>query len=552
MATGLNAMQSGDLTAARAAFTRVTKLAPQIAPGHAALGSVLLALNDLPAAARELETAHRLDPSDLATDLNLGRTELALNQPRQAVATFQLVLNAANPIAFSPDETIAYAAALAATNQLPQAMATLQQAVTDTPNNAPLADALGTAIAQSGDLQQSITPFTRAVNLDPTFTPAQLHLAAALLALNRPEDALPPATLAAQALPDDFLAQLQLGRALSGVHRDAEALDHLHRAAALATPQQPADARYSLALALQASGDPKSAIPLFASALSSPSLTTAIGPALTNYALAQVLTGDAAAAIPLYTQALAAGPDSATLREDFGAAYLQKAELDPAIAQFRAGLALEPQSAHLHYDLGLALKLQDNLTAAIPEFERAAELDPTLPDPAFTLGVIAMQQGRYSDAIANLRRATALQPENGDAWALLGGVLKDSGDAPAAIAALTRAIQLQPDQPSLHIQLAALEAQAGRTTDAAADRKIAADLSRAALLHQRAQFALKSGRALLQQGKLPEAILQLQNAAATDPTLAEPHTLLADAYTRQGKPAEAALERRQAQTLTHP
>jgi protein O-GlcNAc transferase len=213
------------------------------------------------------------------------------------------------------------------------------------------------------------------------------------------------------------------------------------------------------------------------------------------------------------------------------------------------GLALEPENAHLHYDLGLALKLKDDLPGAIPEFERSAQLDPTLPDPAYTLGVIYMQQGKFSEAAAQLQRATTLQPANGDAWALLGSVLKDSGDPKGATAALQRAAALEPNQPSLHVQLAALESQAGDKEAAAAERKIAADLSRQANSRQRAGFALDSGRALLEQGKLDDAILQLNTAAQADPTLAEPHSLLAEAYARQGKSADAALERQRVSAL---
>jgi tetratricopeptide (TPR) repeat protein len=218
--------------------------------------------------------------------------------------------------------------------------------------------------------------------------------------------------------------------------------------------------------------------------------------------------------------------------------------------QFRAGLALEPENAHLHYDLGLALKLKDNLTAAIPEFERAAQLDTSLPDPAYTLGVIYMQQGRFPDAATQLRHAVALQPGNGDAWALLGSVLRESNDSAGAMEALKHAIAIDPNQPSLHVQIAALEAQAGQKEEAAAERKTAAELSRAVVSRQRASFSLKSGRALLAEDKLDDAIVQLNNAIQADPTAAEPHQLLAEVYARKGNSADAALERQRAQALT--
>ncbi len=144
---------------------------------------------------------------------------------------------------------------------------------------------------------------------------------------------------------------------------------------------------------------------------------------------------------------------------------------------------------------------------------------------------------------------TAMQPANGEAWAMLGGVLKDADDSAGAIDAIRHAATLEPEQPSLHVQLAALLVRTGRPADAAAERKIAADLSRAAVSRQRATFALKSGRTLLAEGKLPEAIVQFNTAAEAEPELVECHTLLAEALSRQGKLAEAALERQRAASL---
>lgn len=489
-----------------------------------------------------------------ATPLDLAREQAALGNNAAAVDLFRTALGGPQPPTLSAADALAYATSLAATGDLPSAEQQLSSALARSPDAAPLNDALGTLLAQSGHLDQALPYFQHAVATDPSLAQAQYHLGTALLSLNQPDAAIAPLQLAVASMPSSFGAQLQLGNALSATHQDAEALTHLHLAAQLRTPTTSPDALYALALALQASGDAKGSLPLFEAATSSatPSTSASTSAALTNYALAYVQTGNAADALPLYQRALALGPDTPTLREDFGVAYLQQSDLDHAIQQFRAGLALEPDSAHLHYDLGLALKLKDDLAAAVPEFERSAQLDPSLPDPPFTLGILYMQQGRFPDAIAQLKHATTLQPTNGDAWAILGSVLKDTGDSAGALDALTRAVALQPDQPSLHIQLAALDTEAGNRTQAAAERKIAADLSRAANNRQRAGFALKSGRVLLDQNKLPEAILQLNTAIQADPTLAEPHRLLADAYTRQGKSDEAAAERKRASDLTAP
>ena len=546
MAAGVAAAHAGDLAAARREFARSVELAPGIAESHAALGSVLLLLGEYNAAVSALSSAHKLAPADANISINLADAEASLGRYTDAVPLFREAATGPKPALFAAQDSILFATALSATNDDAGAEQTLRIALTEDPGSAELHDAIGTVLAKRSSMNDALNEFEQAVTLSPGLLKARFHQGVTLLTLDRPAEAIPVLRLVALAQPADFESQLQLGRALSAMHQDAPALVALHEAAKLTSAGTPPDALYSLALALQASGDAASSLPFFVVANRAGIRSSA---ALTNHALALVQTGDAKGALPLYQQAVALGPDEPTLREDFGVAYLQQSDLDHALEQFRAGLKLDPQNAHLHYDLGLALKLKDDLTAAVPEFERAAELDPALPDPAYTLGVIYMQQGRFADAVTQLKRATVLQPGNGDAWALLGSVLRESGEPQAAVDALKRALVLEPDQPSLHVQLATLELQAGDKEAAAVDRRIAADLSKAAASRQRASFALKSGRSLLADGKLSEAITQLKVAAQAEPAMAEPHRLLADAYNRQGDAADAALERKTAETL---
>jgi protein O-GlcNAc transferase len=553
MRAGIAAANANDLPKARLSFARAAALAPKAAAPHAALGSILLAQQDFKAALPELQRAHTLDPADASATLNLAHVESALAHHSTALPLFREALTAPTPPTLSPEESIAFANTLAATNHPSEAQSQLTQSITKNPDNATLEATLGSLLAQSNHPDQALPHFERAVTLDPTLPQAQYLLGVTRLILGQPQAAIQPLQQAVAAAPASFEVHLQLGRALSATHHDQEALTELHRAAQLRTSQTPIDATYALALALEASGDAPASIPLFAAATAAPKTDPAQqSAALINYALALVQTGDAKAAVPLYAQALTLGPDSPTLREDYGVAFLQQADLDQAILQFQAGLAFDQQNPHLHHDLGLAYKLKDDLTHAVAELQLAAKLDPTLPDPAYTLGVIYMQQGQFPEAAAELRQVTSLQPTNGEAWSLLGSVLKDSDNTTEAIAAFQHATTLRPDQPNLHVQLAALLIRTGHPDQALAERKLAAELSRTAVSHQHATFALKSGRTLLAEGKLPEAILQLNAATDADPKLAEPHTLLAEALFRQGKLTEAALERRRAADLQAP
>lgn len=551
MKEGIAAAERSDLPEAQRAFARAVKLAPEIEVGHAALGSVLLAEGDLKAALRELQQAHRMNDADVSATLNLARVESGLGEAKAAVALFEGAKAGANPPVLSTEEELAFATSLAAVGRSEDATRELTKALARGPETAALDDALGALLAQTGRMEQALPHFERAVLLEPGLGQAQYLLGTGELVVGQPEAAVGPLRLAAAAMPNSFDAHLQLGRALSAVHEDRGALGELHRAAALRGAETPVEAVYALALALEASGDAAASLPCFATATEGAHAEGLGNAVWINYALARVQTGDAKGALPLYERALAMGPDSETLREDYGVAYLQQADLEHAIAQFGQGVTMAPENAQLHHDLGLAYKLKDDLERAIPELTRAAALDPSLPDPAYTLGVIYMQQGRFAESAAQLRVVTGLQPENGEAWAMLGGVLKDAGDTAGATAAIRRAAVLEPDQPSLHIQLAALLVRSGEPEKAAAERKIAAELSREAVSRQRATFALNSGRRLLGEGKVPDAIVQLNTAVDAEPKLAEAHTLLAEALERQGKQAEAALERQRAAALTN-
>ena len=576
---GYEAYNRGDLETAHARFDRLVHLAPAVAVGHAAYGEVLLAQGQVAAALDQLRVARQLDPTAAATILALGHAWLAAGEAGKAADAFRDSVSAGAVL--SPEDSRTYAGALAAAGKPDQALAVLESALeppaagqpaVPAKETATLEDAVGTLLAQRGNFEQAAQHFTAALAADPSLAGAAAHLGSALLATHQAEAAIAELRRAVALAPNEAPYQIELGRALTASGHDAEAVSVLRQAVALAdrsgsaaklpaastsrhesatagpdqAQQNAEQARYALALALQASGQPAEAVPLFAAYVAAQPHDAS---GLTNYALALVQTGDAKDALPLYQQALKLGPDNATLRQDYGVAYLQQSDLDHAIQEFQAGLALEPENPHLHYDLALAYKLKDNLGAAIPEFERAESLDPSLPDPAYTLGVIHMQQGEFGAAAAELEKVVALQPRNGAAWSVLGNVYKENGETERAAAALKQAIALDPSQPSTHITLAAILAQSGDQAAAAAERKQAAELSRAAVSRQRASFALKSGLALLDQGKLQEAETQLRTAVAADPQNASAHQALAEALTREGQGAGAAIERRQADAL---
>jgi tetratricopeptide (TPR) repeat protein len=546
---GSAAYLRNDLHSAHIQFAKLVELAPGVGAGHTAFGTVLLAEGDFHAAVTQLELARKLDPHDANATLKLALAYSQLHDYAKSVEMFQLLeqVKSSPPQTLTPQAAIAYAAALTATGDVVGAEKQLRAALVTSFDNAALHDALGALLAQREQYAEAGAHFERAIALDPTLASPHYHLGSVYLNQNQPATAVAELTQATSLAKGNAEYAVQLGRALRADYQDEQALDVLRHA--LAVDPASVDAMYELALALQSNDKAHEALPLFEQVVAARPVDF---DALTNLGLALVQTGDAKGAIPFYVRALAVNAQSATLREDLGVAYLQQSDLNHAMEQFRAGLAVEPDNPQLHYDLGLALKLKDNTQAAIPEFEQAEKLDPQLPDPPYTLGVLYMQLGRFPEARAELEKATALRQDNGDALAILGNVYKETGELEKGAAVLKRAIELLPNQPSPHISLAAILSQQGDTAGAAAERKKAAALSRIAVSRQRANFALDSGRVLLKRGQVADALVQFQAAVDADPSYAEAHSALADVLDRQGRSADAALERQKAQKPATP
>jgi protein O-GlcNAc transferase len=550
---GYAAMARNDLATARKDFETAVRLAPQIEEGHSALGIVLYQLGELPQAIVELEKARTTKPDDTAAVTNLALAYEQSGAPDKAIPLFrQAELQSASakpPATLAPLELAAFARALAASGKPDEAIEKMHSAVVGDDSNAELHDALGSLFAQQKQWPQAQNEFERAVELNPNLPAAHLHLGVTLESTQQVDAAVEQLRLATQLAPNDAVAHMESGRALAMANQDDAAQSAFKRALEL-NPSL-IDATYQLALTLQRAGDEQQAIPLFRKTIEAQPQNAA---ALSNLGLALVQTGNAKEAIPLFQRALARTPNDATAHQDLGVAYLQQSDLDDAVREFRTALLLIPDSSQLHYDLGLALKLKDDLPNSISELETAARLDANSPDAPYTLGILYMQAGRFDDAVANLRSALRLRPENGDGWAILGSVYKQQNNYSDATHALQEAIRLLPDQPGPHITLAGVLQEQGKQAEAAAERKKGADLTRRAVNHQRATFATNTGNMLMQKGQIADAIARYQDAVGNDPGYADAHRQLALALDRQGRTAEAEVERKKADELSaaHP
>jgi tetratricopeptide (TPR) repeat protein len=542
---GVEALNHNDLKAAQSKFESVVRLAPAAEQGHSALGAVLVREGQWAAGTRELEKALALKPNDSAAQLNLAMVYAQSGAASEAIPLFQKLDAEAHKTQHPLDPAVqaAYARSLARSGETRRAVSEMKEALAQDSRNAELHDELGSLYAMQKDWAPAEQEFSEAVRLKDDLASAHLHLGLVLQAEQKP-GAIEECAKAYALAPGDPAVALTAGKALADAGRDSEAVPILEHAVEL--QPKSAEAAYQLAIVLQRVDRVPEAIDLLKRVVHSEPANAA---ALTNLGMALAQMHKATEGIPFLKKAVTIDPSDPTAHQDLAAAYIQINQIEDAVVELKVAIRLSPDSPQLHYDLGTAYKLQDDATDAIPELEMAAKLNPAGYEPPYVLGLLYLQVGRYQEAAQQLEVSLKLHPQNGEAWATLGSVYSKLDRLPEAASALRKAIEQMPDQSDSHLLLASVLVKQNDTAGAAAERKVAADLMRKHMNLQRAEVATNSGKSLLASGKIDDAIVQFRDALSFDPSYTEAHLKLAEALDKQGKTAEAAAERAQAEKL---
>jgi tetratricopeptide (TPR) repeat protein len=287
-------------------------------------------------------------------------------------------------------------------------------------------------------------------------------------------------------------------------------------------------------------------------------------------------------------------------------AQLQLAGRDPGAALRSASMiqALQPTAASGYLLAGQIQESQQQAEAARKTYELAAKMDPNSLEPLIALARLNVRNGQPESTLPLLEQRIELTPSNAMLYVLRGEVLLAMRQPQRAAESFAAAVDKQPtllaayrglarsqmqaqrwddavttlrqgmkatgEAPVLALELAAVLAQRGRTSDAIAvyERMLARDpamdpaandlalllasqhndpqsLKRAGDLV--ARFASASNPAFLdtrgwvlyQQGKYAEAVAALEKAVAAAPAVREIRYHLGMAQLKAGKPDEA-------------
>ncbi len=172
--------------------------------------------------------------------------------------------------------------------------------------------------------------------------------------------------------------------------------------------------------------------------------------------------------LSLWTETVRVAPQAARARNNLGAAYLRRGQLDLAREQLEAALLIKPDSPIARGNLGKVYFDLGDLTSAERELEAALRLQRREVIPRLWLGGVYVQEGRTTDAEEAFRAVLRRDSRNGFAYNNLGVLLMKTGRVAEGEEAFRSAIRVQPDFREAQENLIRLYLRQGRLAEAEA------------------------------------------------------------------------------------
>jgi tetratricopeptide (TPR) repeat protein len=250
-----------------------------------------------------------------------------------------------------------------------------------------------------------------------------------------------------------------------------------------------------------------------------------------------------------YERRLRATPGDLETRVLLGHVLLDLGQIDQSMDQFQ--MVLGSDSLHVGAMMGLSevlTRILDHETA-LSLAKRAVAVGRDA-ETLERLSIAWLGIGKLENAGSALVEAIEMDPARPSLHELLSGVQMARGDVAAAQASLERAVELDPASHQTNFALGSLLCERlGRCAESLdlLQRAIA-------LAPDSASYKVAAGRALLQEGRIREALQEFSTAAERDPSAVEAHIGLGVSRARLEMHVEAAtaLERALELDPVHP
>lgn len=186
--------------------------------------------------------------------------------------------------------------------------------------------------------------------------------------------------------------------------------------------------------------------------------------------------------------------------------------LDEAIAACREAVALNPNEAEAHFHLASNEMLRSHFEIAAAEYQATVRLRADYPGARLGLADALVQLRAFDRAVPILQSLAASQPKEARVYHLLGVVSSKRSDAATAVRHLLRAAALDPTSPQTRYILSTNLRKLGRTEQAEEELRQFRQLTAGKADRMQAEFHLLLAQKQMRRGKVPEAILEYQEA----------------------------------------
>jgi protein O-mannosyl-transferase len=194
------------------------------------------------------------------------------------------------------------------------------------------------------------------------------------------------------------------------------------------------------------------------------------------------------------------------------AGFVQVGYWHDSISLFRHAVVAGKENPYSLTTFGVALTNEKRYDEAQEPLEEAVEIAPAYGQAHFFLACILQRKSKYAEAAAHFRAALALDDTNPAAHLNLGTVLLARRDFPAARREFDRAVELDPDNARAQLYLSELCWRLHQYDESIAHGKRGLELD-----PTQEQCSRLIVIALRDQGRLDEAIAQLQRLVAANP-----------------------------------
>lgn len=580
-----------------AALKRAIELAPtQLEMSRqlsllAAMTETQLAGGAIEDAKRTSETLTKLAPGSALAMLMSSRVLMASNDYANATARLRQLVNAMPGFV---QGRFLLGVALLAQGNLQQAAQELNQVVTQVPENLEARQLLAQVRMRLDDPDGALRVLVPALQVT-TDTTQLSALADTVRTQAGPPETIKLLEEALQETPDNEALQVQLAGAYLQAGSADKVIALLRKGAA--TGKDPRRGAMLLQAIEQAQGSQAARAEAEALVAANPSDARIIGMVAAFYTRG----GDPAAGRQLLNKALAAKPDQPPLLFTLAQIEWSARQIEPAANALQKALKIDPQYSVARLALAELELSRNNVAAATEHLEslrkdtaqagqarlmlarlalaqkdakRADMLidemikaEPHRSELRNLAGTLYLNSGRFDQAMAQFRDGTTIDPGNPMLWLNLGRAQLVLGQAGPARESIEQALKQRPNWVPAVGALAFMEVQGGDSAGALrrivelrqqrpGDPSVAAldgevqmllrKYEEAAQAFSLAYAAQPSGAMATKiyqariAGELPDALQPLEQSLQRNPSDLAMRVLLAEAYTKAGKHAQAA------------